>query len=93
MGAEAIECSVDGQRMASVCQVETVAGNAGKYLIVRHPDGGFRRLEETGDGNGLNLADGAGELDRMLDGDILEVAVDGDRYRFPARLNAADDAN
>lgn len=79
--------------MASVCQVETVAENEGKYLIIRHPDGGFRRMEQTRDGNGLNLADGAGELDRMLDGDILEVAVDGDRYRFPAELNVADDAN
>ncbi|WP_170005317.1 hypothetical protein [Pseudopontixanthobacter vadosimaris] len=92
-GARAIECSLDGGGMTSECQVETVTVANGKYLIIRHPGGGFRRMEEARDGRGLVSADGAGELERLLDGDILEVAVDGDRYRFPATRNGADDAD
>lgn len=91
-GAEIIPCAVEGGRMAEACRVETYSSAGVKYLIIRHPDGAFRRMVEASDGSGLYLADGAGELGRSLDEDILEVAVDGDRYRFPAVLNVQPDA-
>jgi len=55
------------------------------FLIVRHPDGSFRRFEVLKDGHGLSVADGAEPAALSMAGNELEVAVGLDRYRFPAR--------
>ena len=55
-------------------------------LVVRHPDGGFRRFEVMRDGTGLAAADGAERAVVSLHEQGIEVAVGTDRYRFPARI-------
>src|SRR6478735_10915580 len=82
-----IECALAGAAtFARDCAVEQVREGGSLVLVVRHPDGGFRRFDVLTDGHGLAAADGALAAQvSMRDGGI-EVAVGGDRYRFPAKL-------
>lgn len=61
-------------------------------LVVRHPDGGFRRFEVVHDGRGVVAADGAHSAQIALRGGDVEVAVGTDRYRFPNAMRQADAA-
>ena len=75
-------CAVDGQReLAPVCDRELVDG----LLTLRHPSGGFRRLEVVTDGRGVISADGAEPAKVATVGtSLIEVSVGDDRYRLPA---------
>jgi len=85
-----IECALAGAAaFARECEVEESRAEGAAVLVVRHPDGGFRRFEVTGDGTGLATADGAQPAQVTLREDGIEVAVGTDRYRFPATI--ADD--
>ena len=82
-----IECAVAGATaFARECAVEQSRVDGETILIVRHPDGGFRRFEVTGDGTGVATADGAQAAAVTLRPDGIEVAVGTDRYRFPATI-------
>ena len=84
---ETIECAVGGAAsFQRDCKVEEAKVDGAKTLIVRHPDGGFRRFEVLTDGHGLATADGAEEAETSVVNGQLEVAVGGDRYRFPATI-------
>lgn len=86
-GAQRIDCAIGpGSRFENACLVERVKRDEETILVVRHPDGGFRRLVQLGDGRGLEAADGADVvIAQLTDGGMLEVAVGAERYRFPAR--------
>ena len=91
-GADPIECAIGpGSDFGPDCLVERTNDGDAKVLVVRHANGGFRRLEQLPDGAGLAAYDGADVVTQSLDGDLLVVEVGGDRYRFPARAkdNAA----
>ena len=82
-----IECAVAGAAaFARECLVEQSRVDGAPILVVRHPDGGFRRLEVMSDGSGIATADGAqpAAVTRREDG--VEVAVGTDRYRLPATI-------
>jgi hypothetical protein len=83
-----IACALNGAKtFDTVCQVERVAGQDGLInVIVRHPDGAFRRFDVLDDGRGLAVADGAQQAISRIEGDKFELAVDRDRYRFPFSL-------
>ena len=83
-----IACRIgDSRRFERVCTVERIAGEAGTILIVRKPDGGFRRLLATGDGRGVVAADGAERAEVTIVGDDrIEVAIGGDTFRLPATV-------
>ena len=66
-----------------VCRLERAKDKTGEVLVVRHPDGGFRRLSVLPQGKGLASADGADVASQELAGQLLEVRVGEDRYRFP----------
>lgn len=85
--SELIECALDGAaEFTRECEVEAAGQGAGAILLVRHPDGGFRRFEVLPERRGLAPADGA-ELANMewREGGV-GLAVGDDRYRFPAAL-------
>ena len=85
-GENAIACALGGDgKFSSSCVVERSLAGGTLYLIVRHPDGAFRRFEVLKDGGGLTVADGAEQAALSMSGEELEVAVGLDRYRFPAR--------
>ncbi len=82
-----IECALAGAAaFARDCAVERSREDGGLFLVVRHPDGGFRRFEVLTDGHGLAAADGAEPARIALHGEGIEVAVGADRYRFPATI-------
>lgn len=84
-GEMKIACALGGaQQFSAACDMERTSVEGMRLLIVRHPDGAFRRFEVLTDGRGIAVADGAEEARLALDGQELEVAVGSDRYRFPA---------
>ncbi|MGH6787447.1 MAG: hypothetical protein ACREBO_11495 [Novosphingobium sp.] len=86
-GEEHIACALAGAKdFAPNCAVERAEVDGGRVLVVRHPDGGFRRFAVTDDGRGVAPADGAQAAAMALSGNVLEVTVDGDRYRFPVTV-------
>ena len=83
-GARPIDCVLAG--VPSQCKVETVVEGERKLLVVRHPDGGFRRFEAVDDGRGVVPADGAqGAGGNWTEDGRYAVSVGQDRYVFPAR--------
>lgn len=72
---------------AAKCDVERVQNGDRRELVLRHPDGGFRRFEIVTDGRGLIAADGAEEavVTPLADGRI-QLSVGDDRYRIPATI-------
>jgi hypothetical protein len=87
VAGDTIECAVGGAAyFERVCKVEEARPSGGKILVVRHPDGGFRRFEVLTDGHGLATADGAEEAETAVVDGQLQVAVGADRYRFPATI-------
>jgi hypothetical protein len=90
-GSEHIACAVGGSaELKPVCSVERSEGGGKLTLIVRHPDGAFRRFDVMTDGTGLAVADGAEKaVTRLVDGK-LDVTVGADHYLFPATEKADD---
>jgi hypothetical protein len=85
-----IECAIDGDsNFTRGCFTERLSGEGGVTLIIRHPDGGFRRFNVLTDGHGLEAADGfdKAKISIVEDGKIL-VVVGPDKYLLPAQIKA-----
>ncbi len=83
--AQTISCALRGAgTFASSCTIEKAEIDGKTLLTVFHPDGGFRRFEQLADGSGLAAVAGADAVTQTLSGDTLEIALAGNRYRFPA---------
>lgn len=93
-GAEHIACAVGGAaELSRVCAVERAEQEGRLTLVVRHPDGAFRRFQVLTDGRGIAVADGADEAVTTLKQGALDVTVGADRYIFPATVKAAGGAD
>ncbi|MGX7895088.1 hypothetical protein [Tsuneonella sp. HG222] len=85
-----IECALDGANaFARDCTVERSTAEGQSLLVVRHPDGAFRRFAIVTDGRGVIAADGAQAGKATLGDGTIELWVDDDRYRFPATVSDA----
>ncbi|MBD59202.1 MAG: hypothetical protein CL808_03655 [Citromicrobium sp.] len=83
--SQSIACALNGASdFDSTCSVERSEIDGATLLAVFHPDGGFRRFEVMSDGSGLSAVAGADVVAQTLQGDILEIAIATNRYRFPA---------
>lgn len=84
-----IECALAGSTSFDRnCTTERVSGPEGQLLVVRNPDGGFRRFKILTDGRGLAPADGIDpdfKLTVMGNG-MIEVRSADDIYRLPAAI-------
>ncbi|MFN3473651.1 MAG: hypothetical protein ACK4ZW_06345 [Blastomonas sp.] len=83
-----IACALgDETEFTEQCDAERVQHGDRRELVLRHPDGGFRRFDIVIDGRGLVAADGSEEalVTPLTDGRI-ELSVGGDRYRIPATV-------
>lgn len=90
---EPVFCALAGsQQFKDQCRVERSTVDGAKVIVVRHPDGGFRRLEVSRDGQNLLAADGADQSQSALKGDRFEVILGDDRYVISANPPAAGDA-
>ena len=88
-GGEHISCAVSGAKSFSdTCAVDRIDADGKLTLVVRHPDGAFRRFAVVTDGRGLVVADGAEQARTKIEGDQLAVSVAGDRYLFPAKVKS-----
>lgn len=83
-----VECALSGSvRFERECTTEQFAGAEGKILVIRHPDGGFRRFNILIDGRGLTPADGFDETRiTVLNDGLIEVSSGDDKYRLPAQI-------
>ncbi|WP_294329945.1 hypothetical protein [uncultured Sphingomonas sp.] len=73
---ETVACGPVGETLLPVCTVE----REGDRLVLRHPDGGFRRLQVQG--NVITAADGAEVASVTHAGSATEVTIGGMRYRL-----------
>lgn len=90
---EHVFCALDGaEQFTSDCTVERSRAEGGDILVVRHSDGGFRRFEIRRDSAGLVSADGADQAGVAPNGELLDVRVGKDRYRFPLEEPVPDAA-
>ncbi|MBB3941011.1 hypothetical protein GGR39_002679 [Novosphingobium fluoreni] len=88
-GGERISCALAGAgEFTQDCSVDRSQVDGKLTLVVRHPDGSFRRFTVVSDGRGVVVADGADQAKAVVQGDKLAVAVADDRYLFPATVKA-----
>ena len=93
-GAEHIACAVGGATaLSKTCAIERAEEGGRLLLVVRHPDGAFRRFAVQTDGRGIAVADGADEAVTALESGALDVTVGPDRYIFPATVKRAGQAS
>jgi hypothetical protein len=87
-----IECALAGSTaFERNCTTEQIAGSEGKILVIRHPDGGFRRFDILTDGRGLAPADGFDETKiNLLSDGMIEVSSGDDKYRLPAQIKGSE---
>jgi hypothetical protein len=78
-----IECATGGAaEFAKTCAIERGEGTA---LILRHTDGGFRRINLSEDGT-ITAADGSDAPGgKVLPDGRFELTLGSDRYRLPPR--------
>ncbi len=83
-----IDCRIgNAVEFERFCSVEPGESAAGPTLVIRKPDGGFRRLLVTGDGRGVVAADGAEQAQVTIVADNrIEVSIGGDTFRLPATV-------
>lgn len=88
-----VTCALgDEVEFTQKCDVERVQNGDQHGLVMRHPDGGFRRFDIVTDGRGLVASDGAEQavVTPLADGKI-ELSVGQDRYRLPATIKSSAD--
>lgn len=87
-----IECALAGKTtFERDCTTERVSGPEGQMLVIRNPDGGFRRFRILTNGRGLEPADGM-DPDFKLNvtgSGTIEVHSGDDIYRLPADIKGA----
>ena len=83
--SERIACALaDAKTFTSGCEVERISVNGKSSLIIRHPDGSFRRFEVLADGHSLATTDGADPVEMTPNGKDTEITVGDDHYLFAA---------
>ena len=84
-GDQRLTCAIGpGSDFSDSCSSQKIEREGETIYRVNHPGGGFRLFTLAEDGGGMVPYDGAGSAFNTLDGDVLEVQVGEDRYRFPA---------
>jgi hypothetical protein len=81
-----VSCAMNGAALFdNKCTLDRMSSGDGPVLIVGRADVGYRRLLITSDGRGVVAADGADAATvTVVDKDMIEVAIGGDRFRLPA---------
>ncbi len=87
--AKPIPCALAGAKTYdSDCTLEHVTQGKRQFVIVRHPDGGFRRLEVLDGGRKFGAVDGADSPETVMGKGVIEVGVGDDAYLFPHKQPA-----
>lgn len=87
VASEQVWCSLGGaQDFTQDCTLERGTEEGRPAFVVHHPDGKFRRLLASADGQNLLAADGADQSQSALKGDRWEVILGDDRYVVPVAI-------
>lgn len=87
--AETVWCALDGSKdFTQNCTLERSSVDNRAAFVVRHPDGKFRRLVGSEDGQNLLSADGADQSQSARKQDRWEVILGDDRYVVPVKADA-----
>ncbi|MBH5322778.1 hypothetical protein [Aurantiacibacter sediminis] len=79
-----VACAIGGApNFADDCTMERADREGERLVIVRHPDGVFRRFEIGVPERGLITADGVEQAAVERRDGFVEVRVGADRYRLP----------
>ena len=82
-GGVPVECALGGESdYSSSCRLVEVADRGETYFIMRHPDGGFRRLALAETESGFEAGDGADVSESFREGDDVVLTIGSDRYRW-----------
>jgi len=80
-----VPCALAGAKeFKADCPIERSSEGGKQFVVVRHPDGGFRRLVVIDGGRRYAAADGAERAEVVPNGKEVEVTVEDDHYLFPA---------
>jgi hypothetical protein len=95
-GGITMDCAIGaGSDFDPVCSVyEVKAVDEDAYLVMWHPDGGFRRVRYRNADQTVEVLDGAAaatDVTHLEDGSV-QFAIDGDRYRLPAQIVSLNEA-
>jgi len=76
-----IECAVNGDtNFTRGCETERLSGEGGTTLVIRHPDGGFRRF---------NAADGSEKAKiEIVEAGKIRISVGTDIYIMDAKVKS-----
>lgn len=86
---EKIWCALGGaSEFKQDCTVERGKDGDAATFVIRHPDGGFHRLEASKDGQQLLAADGADGTQSARKQDRYEVILGDNRYVIPVHAPA-----
>jgi hypothetical protein len=73
---------------------ESASAQLGIMLVLRHPNGGFRRFNVLNNGRGLSVADGFDETRiSLLEDGMIELSSGDDKYRLPAQFKNTPPVN
>ena len=81
-----VECALNGSgTFVRDCVIEVMQADGPPTVVIRHPDGGFRRFDwvSTRGGPELHSADGVERAQVEQRDNMLHIAVGADRYRVP----------
>ncbi len=89
-----VECALAGSTTFDrVCTTDRISGPEGQILVIRHPDGGFRRFNILTDGRGLSPAEGFDDTKiTILSNGMIELKSGDDLYHLPAQIKASEPA-
>jgi hypothetical protein len=84
-GGKPVACALNGASdFASECRLVEMGEGGSTYFVMRHPDGGFRKLAPADTPAGLVEFDGSQQAASTREGDRITLTIGEDRYRWEA---------
>ena len=82
-GGTPVRCALQGASdFASECRLVEIGEGGETYFVMRHPDGGFRKLAPADTPAGLVEFDGSQEAESVREGSTVTLTIGTDRYRW-----------
>ncbi|MEX0342968.1 MAG: hypothetical protein AB3N06_10300 [Erythrobacter sp.] len=82
-GGIPVSCALDGASdFASECWLVRTGEGSETLYMMRHPDGGFRKLAPADTPAGLVEFDGAQRAESAREGESVTLTIGEDRYRW-----------
>ena len=83
--SEPVACALQGAgEFSGRCRLVRTGKGEDRVIVMRHPDGGFRKLAPADTPAGLVELDGAQQARSWREGDAIVLQIGDDRYRWEA---------